>query len=87
MIHSLAVGRSAVSKMKFQVVIEKDEDGVYVAEIHGVCACYAQGRTAEEAMANIKDVLGMCIEEMSCRGEDPCPKCEIVGVEQIEVEL
>jgi len=76
-----------MAKQKYQVIIEMDEDGLYVAEIPGVCACYAQGRTAEEAVANVKDVLGMCLEEMACRGEDPCPQCEIVGVEQIEVEL
>ena len=54
----------------YQVVIEQDEDGFFVAEVPGVRACYAQGKTFEEAIKNIKDVLEMCLEEMKSRGED-----------------
>ncbi len=74
-------------KQLFKIIIEKDEDGIYVAEAPGICACYAQGKTRDEAMENIKDVLAMCIEEMTCRGEKICQNCEMVGTEEIEVEL
>jgi len=53
----------------FQVVIEQDEDGVFVAEVPGIRACYAQGDTYEEAMENIRDVLEMCLDQMRALGE------------------
>ncbi|MFA4820228.1 MAG: type II toxin-antitoxin system HicB family antitoxin [Candidatus Aenigmatarchaeota archaeon] len=47
----------------FTVVIEKGEDGYFIAEVTGLKGCYTQGKTAEEAMKNIKEVIEMCLEE------------------------
>ena len=69
----------------FQIVIEQDEDGVFVAEVPGLRACYAQGDTYEEVLANIKDVLEMCLEEMKARGEAIPTQNEIIGVKRVEV--
>jgi predicted RNA binding protein YcfA (HicA-like mRNA interferase family) len=43
-------------KKKFtaQIIIEQDESGFYVAECPALKACYAQGKTFEEAIENIK---------------------------------
>ncbi len=76
-----------MAKKTFQVMVERDADGIYVAEVPGVCACYAQGNTMEEALGNVKDVLKMCIEEMTCRGEEICQQCDLAGLETIEIEL
>ncbi|MFA6450361.1 MAG: type II toxin-antitoxin system HicB family antitoxin [bacterium] len=76
-----------MATQKYQVIIEKDEDGLYIAEVPGICACYAQGRSVDEALANVKDVLSMCIEEMACRGEEICRQNEIIGIESVEVEI
>ena len=35
--------------MKFQVIIEKDETGYYVAEVPALPGCFSQGKTLEEA--------------------------------------
>ena len=43
--------------MKFRVLIEPDEDGVFVAEYPVLLGCVSQGRTREEAVANIRDVI------------------------------
>ncbi|MFH1539451.1 MAG: type II toxin-antitoxin system HicB family antitoxin [bacterium] len=69
----------------FQVIIEQDEDGFFVAEAPGIRACYAQGKTFEEAINNIKDVLAMCVEEMKKRGEEIPFQGEIIGVKRVEV--
>lgn len=50
-------------KLTFQVVIEQDEAGFFVAECPSLRACYTQGKTYEEAIANIKDVIAMCLQE------------------------
>lgn len=48
---------------RFQVIIEQDEDGYYVADVPALKGCHTQGRTCEEALENIREVISMCIEE------------------------
>lgn len=43
--------------MKFRVLIEHDEDGVFVAECPVLPGCVSQGKTREEAVANIRDAI------------------------------
>lgn len=45
------------------VVIERDEDGMYVGEVPQLKACYSQGETIDELMANMREVVEMCLEE------------------------
>jgi predicted RNase H-like HicB family nuclease len=44
-------------KHVFQVIVEQDEAGYFVAECPALRACYTQGKTYEEAIENIKDVI------------------------------
>jgi predicted RNase H-like HicB family nuclease len=44
--------------MKFRVIIETDEDGVFVAECPNLPGCVSQGKTRAEAVANITDAIG-----------------------------
>jgi len=55
-------------KLVFQVIVEQDEAGYYVAECPALRACYTQGKTYEEAIENIKDVIAMCVEDTRHRG-------------------
>jgi len=57
---------------KFTVVVEKDEDGLYVASVPLLPGCYTQGDTYEEALENIKDALRLHIEARQALGE-PIP--------------
>jgi predicted RNase H-like HicB family nuclease len=43
--------------MKLHVTIEKDEAGFFVAEVPALPGCLSQGRTQEEALANIKEAI------------------------------
>lgn len=47
----------------FFVMIEKDEDGFYVGEVPQLRGCYSQGKSLDELMENIKEVIRLCIEE------------------------
>ena len=49
---------------EFYVVIERDEDGMYIGEVPQLKACYSQGETVDELMQNIKEVIEMCLEEL-----------------------
>ncbi len=48
---------------EFYVVIERDEDGIYIGEVPQLKACYSQGETIDELMHNIREVIEMCLEE------------------------
>ncbi len=56
----------------FQVIIEQDEAGYYVAECPALKACYTQGKTFEEAVENIRDVIAMCLGEQECHEQANC---------------
>ncbi len=49
---------------EFYVVIERDEDGIYVGGVPQLKACYNQGKTIDELMQNIQEVIEMCLEEL-----------------------
>ena len=65
---------------EFYVIIERDEDGYYVGEVPQLRACYSQGRTLDELMANMREVIALCLEE---QGEETLP--EIVGIQKVTV--
>lgn len=46
---------------EFYVIIERDEDGYYVGEVSQLRACYSQGRTLDELMANMREVIELCL--------------------------
>jgi len=66
---------------EFVVFIEKDEDGKFIAEVPDLKGCYAQGDTPEEAMKNIREVIGMCLEEKGAKTN------EFIGVQKIQVPI
>ncbi len=65
---------------EFYVVIEKDEDGFFVGEVPQLRGCYTQGKTLDELMVNIKEVIEMCLEE---QGDADLP--EFVGLHKIQI--
>jgi predicted RNase H-like HicB family nuclease len=66
------------SKKEFYVVIERDEDGIYVGEVPQLPACYSQGETIDELMVNIREAIELCLEEMQDE-----PLTEFVGIEKV----
>ena len=48
--------------MKFVVTIDRDEDGMWVAECPAIPGCVSQGSTKEELLANIKEAIQLCLE-------------------------
>jgi len=62
------------------VVIERDEDGFFVGEVPQLRACYSQGHTLDELLANIREVIELSLEEQA--GE-VLP--EFIGVQKVTV--
>ena len=58
--------------MKFRVVIENDEDGVFVVECPTLPGCVSQGNTRMEAIKNIKDAIHGYLESLK-KHDEPVP--------------
>lgn len=54
--------------MKFTITIARDEDGMYIAECPAIPGCVSQGKTGEEAQANIQDAIRECLAVRSEKG-------------------
>ena len=48
--------------MKFNLILEKDEDNIWIVECPSIPGCISQGETKEEALNNIKDAIIGCLE-------------------------
>ncbi len=70
--------------MKMRVVIEQDEDGVFVATCPALPGCVSQGKTREEALANMQDAIAGYVESLRKHGEPIPPP---ISEEVVEVEL
>ena len=56
-------GNLILKGKQFPVFIQKDEDGFYIVECPVFDGCFTQGRTIDEALKNIKEVIELCLEE------------------------
>ena len=54
--------------MKFLVTIDRDEDGVWVVECPCIPGCVSQGTTKDEALANAREAIRVCLEVRLERG-------------------
>ena len=53
-----------MANKEFYVLIERDEDGLYIGEVPQLKACYSQGKTIDELIQNIREVIEICLEEL-----------------------
>lgn len=58
--------------MKYRVLIEQDEDGVFVAQVPALPGCVTQGATRPEALANAREAIAAYLESLEKRDE-PIP--------------
>ncbi len=54
--------------MKFNVILDRDEDGVWIVECPSIPGCVSQGETREKALENIKDAIALCLQVLAERG-------------------
>jgi predicted RNase H-like HicB family nuclease len=66
--------------MTFVVTLEEGEDGYIVAECPALPGCISQGRTRDEALANIRDAIGGILKVRQQHGL-PIPAAEVVAIE------
>ena len=64
------------------VIIEQDEDGVFIVSIPTLRGCHSYGTTLQEAMRNIAEAAELCLKD-----EPPPGNEQFVGVRDLQVEL
>jgi predicted RNase H-like HicB family nuclease len=64
---------------EFTVLIEKDEDGFFVASVPALHSCYTQARSLEEFGPRIREVIKLYLAEQKA------PRMKFVGLQQVEV--
>ena len=68
--------------MKYRVLVEQDEDGMFVAEVPSLPGCVSQGTTRAEALKNIREAITGYLESLRAHG-DPIPPA--ISEEIVEV--
>jgi len=69
------------AERKFTVVIERDEDGYYVATVPGLSGCHTQAKTLDTLMKRAREVIELCLKN---NGREAAP-LELVGSQQISI--
>ncbi len=64
---------------EFSVVIEKDEDGYYVASVPALRGCHTQAKSLDVLMKRIREAIELCLEV-----EEPVAT-EFIGVQRVAV--
>ncbi|MAF50577.1 MAG: HicB family protein [Nanoarchaeota archaeon] len=68
--------------LNFTVLIEKDEDGMYVATVPDISGCYTQGKTIAQVLERVKESIEVCLEA----DKEEIEPLEFVGVQQVQIE-
>lgn len=66
-------------KKEFTVIIEKDEDGYFVASVPALRGCHTQAKSLDTLMKRIKEVIELCLEV-----EEPITS-EFIGVQKVAI--
>ena len=70
--------------MKYRVLIEQDEDGVFVAEVPALPGCLSEGRTRDQALRKIREAIAVHLESLKAHDE-PVPPA--INEEVVEVAV
>jgi predicted RNase H-like HicB family nuclease len=68
-------------KHEFSVIVERDEDGYYVASVPELRGCHTQARSLDKLIERVKEAIELCLE---VENDTPAPT-EFVGVQRVTV--
>lgn len=69
--------------MEYNVIIEKSEDGWFIATVPEIQGCYTQAKTIPELLERIKEAIEVCLESE----EESIVPLKFVGIQKVEVHL
>jgi predicted RNase H-like HicB family nuclease len=74
---------SAHMKREYNVVIERDSEGFYVASVPELHGCHTQARSLDKLLTRIKEAIELCLEVEDSGITPP----EFIGVQRVAVEV
>ena len=66
---------------EFDVIVERDADGYYVASVPALRGCHTQARSLDELMERAREVIRLCLE---AEGE-PADSLDFIGVQRVRI--
>ena len=66
---------------EFSVVIERDEEGYYVASVPALPGCHTQARSLDELMVRVREAIVLCLEVMA----EDTGGLEFIGIQRVSV--
>jgi predicted RNase H-like HicB family nuclease len=70
---------------EFTVVIEQDEDGIYVASVPELPGCHTQAKTLDELNRRIKEAIELYLEVVADKEEER--QLDFIGIQKVKVEV
>jgi len=70
-------------EIDFNVIVERDEDGFYVASVPQIPGCHTQAKSLDALMERIREAIHLCLEEQG----PPVSTPQFVGVQRVTVEI
>lgn len=71
---------------QFAVIIEQDEDGLYVAKVPDLPGCHTQAKNLPELYNRIQEAIELCVEVYKQK-KTPVPQNKFIGIQQIQVNV
>jgi predicted RNase H-like HicB family nuclease len=68
---------------EFNVIIERDSDGYFVATVPNLMGCHTQAKSLDKLMERIQEAIELCLEVQ----QDASEELEFVGVQRISLEV
>ena len=68
---------------EFDVVVERDADGYYVATVPALPGCHTQAKSLDDLMQRVREAIALC---MDVQGR-PAQKLDFIGVQRISVPV
>lgn len=66
---------------RFDVIVERDQDGWYLASVPLLDGCHTQARSLDELIERVREAIGLCLEV----NDSPPEELEFVGVHRVRV--
>jgi predicted RNase H-like HicB family nuclease len=70
----------------FPVIIEQDEDGIYVATVPSLRGCHTQARTLAELDERIREAIALCVD-VEVDADDTITQNKFIGVHELEIAV
>jgi len=67
--------------LDFTVLIEQDEDGIYLAKVPEIEGCYTQGKNIEEVLRRIREAIEVCLEG----DRENVNPLKFIGIQRVQI--